>query len=181
MFNPLLPIKTDTVYSEEDQFNFGFDYTQFKGQSTSAVSSLITQWNATSSHSWHVNTHPSPLFGSKLSTMVLNGTETLVIGDPSGNFVFLTSSKNYQIIKGTTYGEQFGAELMVADFNLDNIDDLIISAPTWSELTCIDCGRIYIYHQNLNGHLIHHHHINGERSYGRFGFRCVKIKKRHKL
>ena len=173
-FNPLVPTagyKTEGV-NDNAQFHFGLDFTQFKGQSTAAVSSMIIQWNATSSHLWHLNTtttKPSPLFGSKMGTIILNGVECLLIGDPGANMVVVSPR---QILYGTTFGEQFGAEFIVADLNGDDDNDLIISAPTWTSSSCYDCGRIYVYHQ-VNGELIHHHYVNGQRHHGRFGFRYV--------
>ena len=173
-FNPLVPAagnKTNGLIDKE-QFHFGLDFTHFKGQSTAAVSSMIIQWNATASHSWHVNTtatKPTQLFGSKLGTILLDQIECLIIGDPGANMVIVSPR---QILYGTTFGEQFGAEFIVADLNGDDDNDLIISAPTWTSSSCYDCGRIYVYHQ-VNGELIHHHYVNGQRHHGQFGFRYV--------
>jgi len=48
-------------------------------------------------------------------------------------------------------GEQFGYQLTVGDFNADGLDDIAVSAPTWSKLDSVafssNYGRVYIFIQ----------------------------------
>lgn len=44
-------------------------------------------------------------------------------------------------LRGSSFGEYFGASLATGDLNKDGLDDLIVGAPHWKN----DNGRVYIY------------------------------------
>ena len=75
-------------------------------------------------------------------------------------------------------GEQFGYQIVVADFNGDGFDDIAISAPTWSKLDSsllsANYGRVYIFIQNNTGsgkeRFERFAAVNGTKSGGQFGW-----------
>ena len=84
-------------------------------------------------------------------------------------------------IAGDQMGEQFGSEIVVADFNGDGLDDIAVSAPTWSKLDSVgfasNFGRVYIFIQKPGANGMRRSDdfnpqtaINGTRSGGHFGW-----------
>ena len=79
-------------------------------------------------------------------------------------------------------GEQFGYQIVVADFNNDGQDDVAVSAPTWSKLDSVplssNYGRVYIFIQKegqkdrlrQETDFIPTTAINGTKSGGHFGW-----------
>lgn len=55
-----------------------------------------------------------------------------------------------QIFDGEQFGSSFGYEIITADVNGDNLDDLIVAAPFYYSKT--EGGAVYVY-QNANYHL----------------------------
>ena len=74
---------------------------------------------------------------------------------------------------GNRIGENFGTSIVVADFNGDGFDDIATSATGWTKYSNGNLkpslGRIYIFHQNINGNFYAVASIEGKTEFGEFG------------
>ena len=74
---------------------------------------------------------------------------------------------------GNRIGENFGTSVVVADFNDDGLDDIAVSATGWNNYSNGNLkpslGRIYIFHQNINGDFDAVTSIEGKTEFGEFG------------
>ncbi|KAJ8024743.1 Integrin alpha-8 [Holothuria leucospilota] len=118
-----------------------------------------------------------------------NGTIDYVTGAPNrhgllGSVLVYSSSVSFENpmfeIIGHQVGSYFGHSVAVSDFNGDGLEDLVVSAPTFTDYTpavpLFDIGRIYIYYQNETGSLRSKPVITqGFESNGRFGFTLVAM------
>ena len=52
---------------------------------------------------------------------------------------------------GGQYGELFGHDMVIADFNGDGLDDIVVAAPFWSKMSpqqnFANVGRVYYFAQ----------------------------------
>ena len=97
--------------------------------------------------------------------------------DKEAKYKLLFNLTSVGVPGGDQMGEQFGYQIVVADFNADGKEDVAISAPTWSKLdsaATANFGRVYTFMQKSGdgemGELEPSGAINGSKAGGHFGW-----------
>ncbi|GIY23455.1 integrin alpha-PS2 [Caerostris darwini] len=109
----------------------------------------------------------------------------VVVGVPRGHKlsgkVSLFNSTLYSLhnISGEQLGSYFGYSVCVTDINGDRLDDIIVGAPLYTDLTAKDGsyekGRIYVAYQTKKHNFRTRSHIDGTYSKGRFGLSLASL------
>lgn len=109
----------------------------------------------------------------------------VVVGVPRGNkltgkvALFDSTVKSLLNITGDQVGSYFGYSVCVADLNGDRLDDVVVGAPLYSDLTTKDGsyekGRIYVAYQTKKHNFRTRSQIDGTYSKGRFGLALASL------
>ncbi|KAF8793941.1 Integrin alpha-PS2 like protein [Argiope bruennichi] len=109
----------------------------------------------------------------------------VVVGVPRGHRlsgkigIFNTTLYSLHNISGEQLGSYFGYSLCVTDINGDRLDDIIVGAPLYTDLSAKDKsyekGRIYVAYQTRKHNFRTRSHIDGVYSKGRFGLSLASL------
>ncbi|GFY75642.1 integrin alpha-PS2, partial [Trichonephila inaurata madagascariensis] len=109
----------------------------------------------------------------------------VVVGVPRGHrlagkiSLFNSTLFSLHNISGEQLGSYFGYSVCVTDINGDRLDDIIIGAPLYTDLSAKDKsyekGRIYVAYQTRKHNFRTRNHIDGKYSKGRFGLSLASL------
>nr|XP_054766848.1 integrin alpha-8-like [Lytechinus pictus] len=82
-----------------------------------------------------------------------------------------------KVMEGFEMGEYFGHSIVGSDLNGDGYDDMIVSAPMYSNMQDKrhEVGRVYIYTNNRDGTFEAPQLLEGKQAGGRFGFSIASL------
>ncbi|KAJ8683507.1 hypothetical protein QAD02_019299 [Eretmocerus hayati] len=100
--------------------------------------------------------------------------------DLSGKVLLFTSQlRNHHNISGEQMGAYFGYALAVNDVNGDDLDDLIVSAPFYTQPDLsgvkIETGRVYIFYQKNGFKTENFDVLDGDSNRGQFGLSLASL------